>query len=268
MMCSRGLCFFILATGAGIAQQAPFTPAPRILQLHREQILANRQADYLRNEMDAVSTESRLNFQHSYLTLRGVNQTSDVWFVNGFDSYADIDQIGRDFAANADLSAALNNTALAKADLVVDPHEIFARFREDLSYGRGMSGQRTRYFILTIVSVRPGHVQDYSEVRRIIRTFHQQSNSPIIHSVYQVDSGMPDGTFLIFTPAASLDDAGAARQFDQNLIENVDSGTRAKLRDLNSAAIGNAETSILVINPAISYPSKEWVAADPDLWKR
>jgi hypothetical protein len=261
------LCFLLAGTGA-MAQQAPFTPAPRILQLHREQVVPTRQSDYFRNEADAVAAESRLGFQHSYLALRGVNQSNDVWFVNGFDSYADIDQIGRDVAANADLTAALNNTAQIKADLVIDPHEIFARFREDLSYGRGMSGQRTRYFILSIISVRPGHLQDYADIRRIVRAFDQQSNSAIIHSVYQVDSGMPDGTFLIFTPAASLDDAGAARQFDQSLIENVDSGTRTKLRDLGSAAIGESETSILAINPAISYPDKGWVAADPDLWKR
>jgi len=267
-MYSKGLSFLLLTVVGAMAQQVPFTPPPRILQLHREQIVPNRQGDYLRNETDAVAAESRVGFQHSYLALRGLNQANDVWFVNGFDSYADIDQIGRDFAANADLTAALNNISAAKADLVIDPREIFARFREDLSYGRGMSGQRTRYFVLSIVSVRPGHAQEYAEVRRIIRSFHQQSNSPIIHSVYQVDSGMPDGTFLIFTPASSLDDAGAARQFDQSLIENVDAGTRSKLRDLSSAAIGESETSILAINPAISYPAKEWVAADPDLWKR
>src|SRR5581483_11689049 len=202
----RNAWMLFAATGA-LGQQAPFTPAPAILQIHREQIVLAREPDYLRIEAEAVATESRLNFPHAYLTLQGVNENGDIWFVNGYESYEDAEQMGTQIAANPELSNALNSIAAEKADLVTDPHTIFARYRDDLSFGRGLSGQRTRYFVISIVSVRPGHVQTYGEIRRILRGAHERAGSAEIHSVYQVETGMPDGTFLIFTPAAGLEDA-------------------------------------------------------------
>lgn len=255
-------------TGA-LAQQAPFTPAPQILQIHREQIVPGREPDYMRVETEAVGTESQLNFPHAYLTLQGINQNGDIWFVNGYDSYADVEQVAAQVAANAELSSALTNIATEKAELAVDPHTIFARYREDLSFGRGLSGQRTRYFVISIISSRPGHVRDYAEIRRIIRAAHERASSGDIHSVYQVESGMPDGTFLIFTPASTLEDGGNTRQFDQTTFENdLDTQSRTHLRELNDAAVVQSETQIFRVNPAISFPAKEWTNADPDFWRQ
>lgn len=264
---ARIILVCLLAAMAG-AQQAPFTPAPRILQIFREQIVPGRESDYLRIETDAVATVSRLNFQHSYLTLRGINQSGDIWFLNGYDSYADLEQLESQVAANSELTSALNTVAMEKAGLSVDPHTIFARYREDLSFGRGLSGQRTRYFVISIVSSRPGHVRDYADLRRILRSAHERAGSAEVHSVYQVESGMPDGTFLIVTPAATLEDAGDTRQFDQTTLENdLDSQNRTRLRELNDAAVARSETQIFRVNPSLSLPVKEWVDADPEFWK-
>lgn len=259
----------IFAMSGALAQQAPFTPAPQILQIHREQIVPGREPDYLRVETEAVRTESQMNFPHPYLTLKGINQNGDIWFVDGYDSYADVEQVGAQITGNAELSSALNNATTEKADLVTDPHTIFARYRDDLSLGRGLSGQRTRYFVISVVSSRPGHVRDYAEIRRIMRAAHERAGSGEIHSVYQVESGMPDGTFLIFTPAASLDEAGDTRQFDQTTFENdLDTQTRTHLRELNDAAVVQSESHIFRVNPAISLPAKEWTNADPDFWRQ
>ena len=258
----------ILIVTSGFAQQAPFTPAPRILQIYREQMIQGREADYLRIESGAVATESRLNFQHFYLTLHGVNRSGDIWFVNGYDSYAELEQLEKQIAANAELTAALNEIGMEKAGLSQDPHTIFARYRDDLSFGRGLSGQRTRYFVISVVPVRPGHARDYADIRRILRAAHERAGSAEIHSVYQVETGMPDGTFLILTPAATLEDAGNGSRFDQETLENdLDSQTRTRLRELSDAALLQSETEILRVDPAISFPAQEWREADPEFWK-
>ena len=260
---------WIFVMGGALAQQAPLTPAPQILQIHREQIVPGREPDYMRVEIEAVRTEAQMNFPHPYLTLQGINQAGDLWTVDGYDSYADVEQVGAQIAGNAELASALNNVTTQKPDLVTDPHTIFARYRDDLSLGRGLSGQRTRYFVISVVSSRPGHVRDYAEIRRIMRAAHERAGSGEIHSVYQVESGMPDGTFLIFTPAASLDEAGDTRQFDQTTFENdLDAQARTHLRELNDAAVVQSETQIFRVNPAISLPAKEWTNADPDYWRQ
>ena len=260
-------CFLSVAATAG-AQSPPLTPAPRILQIFREQVALGHEADYLHIETETVATQLRLNFQHAYLALQGVNFSGDVWYLSGYDTYADVDQVRRNVAANSALASALDQVAAEKADLVLDPHTVFARHRQDLSYGRGLSGQRSRYFVVTTIWVLPGHIQDFAEIRRMIHAAHERAGSGEIHSVYQVESGMPDGTFLIFTPVATLDEAGFSRDFDQNGFDTaLDAAARTRLRDLSTVAIRQSETSILAIRPEISLPAKEWLDADPGLWK-
>jgi hypothetical protein len=200
--------------------------------------------------------------------LQGVNRAGDIWFVNGYDTYADLEQLGARIAGSPDLENALNGIGSQKASLVQDPYTILARYRDDLSFGRGLSGQRTRYFVISVVSTRPGHARDYAEVRRVLRSAHERAGSGEIHSVYQVESGMPDGTFLVFTPTINLEDAGNTRQFDGTTFENsLDTQARTRLRELNDAAVTQSETQIFSVNPAISLPAKEWVDADEEFWK-
>jgi hypothetical protein len=254
-----GLCAVCLYRAWG--QEAPLTPAPPVLQIYREQIQMGREADYQRAEADSRQTEARSNSARAHLAIQGLNRTGDVWFLTGYDSYGQIDQIGHS-AANSD------NTAADKADLVFDPHTILARLRPDLSYGRGLSGSHTRYFLVSVVSIRAGHGSEYAEARRILRTAHQQAASGDIHSVYEVESGMADGTFLIFTPAATLEEAGTSRQYDQTAFDTaLDAAFGPKLRELSESSILQSETSVMRINAAISLPAKEWTDADPDLWK-
>ena len=40
-----------------------------------------------------------------------------------------------------------------------------------------------------------------------------------------------------------------------------------KLGELSAAAIESSQTNLFSFNPRMSYPSEEWVKADPEFWK-
>jgi hypothetical protein len=180
------------------AQQAPFTPPPAVLQIYREFIKPGKASFVAQIERSAVESQTRLNSPHPYLTLTSTSGRDDLWFLNGYDSYADLDTTAAQMAALPDLAVLFAQILDRKADLVENPRTVFARYRDDLSYGPSLSGTHTRFFLISTVRVRPGHGAQFSELRRIVRGGHERARAADNLSVYEVESGMADGTFLIF----------------------------------------------------------------------
>lgn len=77
-------------------------------------------------------------------------------------------------------------------------------------------------------------MHDYEDSRMIIKSMTNR------HCVYKVTSGMPDGTLLVFAPVRSREEADAIQK--------------------------HGYTRIFACCPSMSYPAKEWIAADPGFW--
>jgi hypothetical protein len=250
-----------------VLAQAPLTPPPPILQINREFVKPGKLADVLKIEHDSVAAQARLKSPHSYLTIASMSGPDDLWWLHAGDSYGFFEKEQAKVAAVPGLLDAWARIPVLKADLVSDTRTVFARFRDDLSYGRGLSGAGARYFLVTTVSVRPGHGAEFAELRKIISAGHERERAADNISVYEVESGMPDGTFLIFSSAANLDDAGALSQFRGRGVEDaIDDSARTQLRELSGSAILKSETILFAVNPDISFPAKEWIQSDPDFW--
>jgi hypothetical protein len=251
-------------------QQTPFTPAPHVLQFYCEVVKPGKAQFVAQIERQSVANQVTLNTPHSYLTISATSGPDGLLcWINGYDSYAELDQLTATIVNNMpDLARLFADIPQQKADLVINPRVAFARLREDLSYGRGRTGAHTRFFVISTVRVRPGHGSDFTELRRVVRGGHERARAADNLSVYEVESGMPDGTFLVFSPAASLDEAGAISQFHGRGLENtLTDQARAKLRELTGAAILRSETTMFTVDPSISLPAREWIDSDPEFWR-
>jgi hypothetical protein len=245
------------------AQQTPLSPPPAVLQLNREFIRPGRRADVMEIERQSVRSQAELKSPHWYLALTSMSGRDDLWWVHGFDSFAAIDQEWVKVGTVPGLMQQWSRTPKLKADMVSDSLEIYAHFRDDLSYGGGLTGNRTRYLIVTTVTVLPGHGGDFAELRRQIRAGHERARAGDNIAVYQVDSGMPDGSYLMFTFTASLDEAGTVMQFRSRLQERAASDNLAVLA---AKSIQQSQTAVFAVNPEISYPAPEWIQSDPEFW--
>lgn len=250
------------------AQQGPFTPPPAVLQIGREFMRPGKAQAVAQIERDGVAEAARLNNPHPWLALASVSGRDDHWFLSGYDSYAAVDQEYERVGAIPAVARLFAEMPGRKAELLIEPRIVFARYREDLSYSRGLTAAHTRFFLVTTVQIHPGHGADFAELRRIVRGGHQRARAADNISVYEVDSGMPDGTFLIFSAAASFDEAGALSQFHGRGLENALSPQdRTRLRDLSNTAIESSETVLFSVDPSMSYPAQEWIQADVEFWR-
>jgi hypothetical protein len=257
------LLFVSLALPAR-TQQATDAP-PDILQIYVDAVKPGKMAEYNKIENEAAAACARAS-TWPYLAMEAKTGPQEVWYVSGFDSYAAMESSDQPFLRNAALAADLNRLMDAKTNLVADPHTIFLRYREDLSRNGGLIPGQTRFFVVSVVKVRPGHAQEYENSQLLLRSARERSGTVDNRAVYQVLSGIPDDTYISFLPHRTF--RSAASTLDSLLdYDDLDDSVRGRLRELQAASIVSTETFIFSINPSISNPEGEWIADDPEFWK-
>jgi hypothetical protein len=79
-------------------------------------------------------------------------------------------------------------------------------------------------------------------------------------------SGMPENTFITFSPYSSF--SSAAEALDGLLdYDDLDDNVRGRLTELLAQSVVTTETFIFSVNPGMSNPAGEWLADDPELWR-
>jgi len=137
--------------------------------------------------------------------------------------------------------------------------------RDDLSYKPAVKLGEMRYFNVRTVRVRPGHDNEYVEIRKLVNAARDKASTDEHQAVFQIVAGAPRGTYLVFTPIKS------AAQFDegpnQAYQDALGDEGRQKLADLANKAIVSSEDTIFAFSPKMSNPAAGMVAADPAYWK-
>ena len=112
-----------------------FVQPPRLLQIHREALNAGAEAAYDAIETDTARLCAALGCPHPYLALTTVTGPPEVWFLNGFDSPAEQQQVVEAYAKNAPLMTALQRNSAAKRTLTATPTDVVATHLPDLTRG-------------------------------------------------------------------------------------------------------------------------------------
>jgi hypothetical protein len=250
------------------AQQAQSAPPPAILEIYRDPVKPAKMVEYTRIEGEAALACHRAG-TWPYLTLQSVTGPQiEVWYIEGFDSYAAVEQSSEPFARNPTLSAELNRLMEAKVNLVGDARVVFAHYREDLSSNVELVQPRARFFTVTLVTVRAGHEREFEEIHRTLKSVRQKASAADNRVVYQIASGMPKNIYLIFSAHRSLQNAGIALDpAVDDYAADVDDSTRNRLDDYTRVAVQSSETWVFSVNPAMSNPAGEWIADDPEFWR-
>jgi len=144
---------------------------PRLLQIHREALNAGAEATYDAIETDTARMCAALGCPHPYLALTTVTGPPEVWFLNGFDSPAEQQQVVEAYAKNAPLMAALRKNSEAKSTLTAPPSGVIATHLPDLTRGEPWALGIGRVLVITVTaSARhvDGTVFETGEGTRII----------------------------------------------------------------------------------------------------
>ncbi|MGA8102969.1 MAG: hypothetical protein WB869_12485 [Candidatus Acidiferrales bacterium] len=148
-----------------------FSKPPKILQIYRDFPKLESFSDYAEIEEDAARICVELHCPHPFLAMESITSPKEVWFLSGFKSQADRDNVVLDYANNSALKVALQQIAARKSGLIADPIELFANFRPGMSRGLLWTLGQSNFVVatLTLLSLKvEGTVYETEDGKRLI----------------------------------------------------------------------------------------------------
>jgi hypothetical protein len=253
----------LLLSGASLIQAQSPEP-PHLLRIFREDIKSGKSSAHEKVESAYARAFAKSGYP-SYLALDGTTGTTQAWFLESHDSYESMEK-AMHLAEAEPLKTTLSPLDVQDGELRSGERGMIATYQKDMSYLPVPSNlAKARYVNINVVRIRPGHVPDFAEMRTLLNAAFEKSESKQRRVVYSVSSGMPAGTYLILSAMDSLKamdpPAGA-----MSMAEAFGVGNMAKYNKLQAETIISTEFTLFAINPKMSNPPKEFIAADPGFW--
>ena len=209
---------------------------------------------------------ARANWPTHYLAMTTVTGPSEAWFLTGYPSFAAWEKDREDTDKNTALTADLDRLVEKDGELLTNGRSLVAFLREDLSAGDPVDIAKMRYFRLLTFRVRPGHESDFQDSVKIVRSAYEKAKIELPWAVYQISGGMPGPTFMILLPMKSISEIDASISRAGAIREAEGPENEKSLAKMASDGFATVESNVFAFSPAMSYPSKEFVARDPEFW--
>src|SRR5271154_6740220 len=134
----------------GLAMQTPARARPpRILYISRQFWKAGHEAALHRIEAEAARICIGLGVPHPYLGIESLTGSKEVWYINGFASAEEMEQVRETYSKKPELLAAMNRFASQRDEFKSQPNsEGSATYRPELSRGVEWEMGQTRYLVI------------------------------------------------------------------------------------------------------------------------
>jgi hypothetical protein len=274
MMLKATACFIVLLGSSALfaLPAGAQTPAaseegapPALLQIEREEVRPGRGGAHAVNEAAWAAAYTKAQSPVTWLGMTTVSGASEAWFLSRHDSFASLEKDQDSTDAAPALAAERDRLSAAEGDMLSRTSTILARYRPAISYQPVVKLPEMRYMTVDLVRVKSGRVAEFLDTWRMLVAAHTKAGMDEHWAVFEVESGMPDTTFLFMYPRKSLaeiDAAGPMHGADGFRDAVGDSGRR-QITGLDQDVIEMSETRHFRLRPGMSALSKEWAAADP-----
>ena len=253
---------FAAATFPLLAQE-PMEP-PKVLRIIREDIKQGKEAAHEKSESEFMRAAAAAKYPANILGMTAMTGITQAWFLEGHDS----------FEAIMKTISAFENPNLSSIDALDSEYRsasrsLIAVYRPELSYHAKELVEtlpKMRFFNVVTIRVKPEHDQDFAEVGKMAIAASERSmnDQPVV--TYQVVSGAPNGTYLLFEPTVSLKSLDAAPERSRAMFQAMgDSGVR-KFTKAAEDSVAQSESLLFAISPKMSYVSKQFASVDPGFW--
>ena len=265
-LCLAGMAQLSAQVSAQIQEESP-APVPRVLMVVREQIKEGREAAHVKAEEAWPRIFQKGNVTTHYVGMTAETGASEAWFLEPYDSFGGMEkaraEIEQSFAADLEVAN------VQDGELRTGSRTLLAVFRNDLSYrpAEAMSSlPKCRHMGVTVLRIKYGHEADLAQLAKLVIDSDEKSNSVQPVLAYQVISGGPSGTYLLFSPMDSLARMDEAPARTAAARQAMGDRNRQRLDALAPEVVQSAESLLFAFNPRMSYVSKEFAAADPEFW--
>ncbi len=266
----------IMLCAAGAAAQEASGPPP-VITISREEVKVGRMAANEKVAAAYAALASRTGLPSRWIGL--VPLTGDenaALFLAPFSSFAAYEASNNAWEqamGTATVKAEIEQLDRQSGEVQNSWRTILARHRADLSYRprSAKEAAQSRYFSIFSVRLKPGRAPDYIDYIKALNVAREKTNLDVHTAVFQVVGGAPLGTFLTFTAYRSLkemDDGLARADADQKTLEAALGGSTVveRRRQLIADIVAEGQVNLYAMNPRLSRPPEQFVAADPDFW--
>ena len=253
------------------AQDRPDAGAPKVLYLVKEEIKPGMMDAHSKHSASFANVFRTLDTPNYRIALAPVSGSeNEVVYMSAIDSFKELEDVLN--ATNKRLGSASGPTRVEldrlnkEASLMhAGMRDMFALFRPELSFEPGIDIRTMRYFSITTIRVKPGRDAQFAEYAQKLISAAQKAKVDTYHTaLYQIVSGAPAGTYLLFRPMKSLselDDPIGMR------VRAAMSNDERKDIDKDAGEIYlSSETSTYAFAPAMSYVDKIYASGDPAFW--
>ena len=244
---------------------------PNVLLIVREEIKPGMMGVHGRHSAEFVSVFNELQTPNHRIAMAPVaGNENEVIYITPLQSFAELE--GINLATVTKLEAATGKTR-AKLDrldkegplLHSAMRDMWGLYRPDISFNPGVPIQQMRYFVITTIRVRPGMDQRFAEyAMKLINAARKAKVDNYHTAIFQIGSGAPAGTYLIFRPMKSLSELDA--QVGVKVRAAMGDDQRKDIDKDVSEIVISSESSTYAFAPRMSYVPKEFAAVDPDFW--
>jgi hypothetical protein len=251
-----------------VAQDASATTAPpKYLQVTVEYTKPGKGGlAHDKTEGAFVQAMRQAKFPLHYTAYNAITGRSRAIYLSRFNSFEEVHQANKIFDAPA-MASEFDRINSADGDLLDESHVLVFSSDPELSYHSKAPGPQQRYLEADIFQVRPGHGKEFTDLVKMYMALLDKIDSTQHWGAYRAEYGDPVGTYVFFTASNS------AAEIDQHFSEDPKIGAalseddKKKLRDLRAASVESERVEMYSVNPAQSYVTDDWIAADPAFWK-
>lgn len=257
----------LAAAGGPLAAQQLPTSQPRLLQIYREQITTGHEAAHVITERGWPAAFARAQTPDYYLAMESMTGRPEVWYVSPWASYTAWGAAMTRDRANLDLSSELAQVAAADA-AHVDGYDILeAMARPDLSHGSFPDLNKMRFWEISVWRLRPGHDRQFAEATAAYKQVVTRAAPNARWRTYQVTSGMPGPTYIIFVSTESFGQFDAMMAEGDAAMQKATAEEMAGFETFFQQSVISMVSNKFRLSPSMSYVSAETKATDPAFWK-
>jgi len=268
-MTKRYLFAMCVVCLCGFRAAAQTAGPPPVIHIVREDIKTGMMEAHSREANATVRIWAKAKSPHQRLAMVPIagnqNEVTYLWPFPSFAAYEkaqkDLDKIGETFKADFD------RTRHAGEDYHSAQRDMLCRLRADLSYNLPAGDRaKMRFMRVETIRVKPGHISEFEEQRKIVAAAHVKAKVDEHMAVYQVVGGAQAGTFIVLVPWTSMDDSNLlphGKAYQDALGED---GNK-KIAGIANDAILSDDVSIYAMDPQLSYLLPATVASDPEFWR-
>jgi hypothetical protein len=250
------------------ASPSPDTP-PALLQIEREELRPGKGAAHAINEAAWAAAYAKAQSPVYWLGMTTMSGPSEAWFLTRQDSFAAFEKDEASTDSNPALLAERDKIAAMDGDLLTRTSTIIARYRPALSYQPIVKLPNMRYMTVDLMRVKAGHVANFTDGWKMMVEAHKKAGIEEHWAVYEVESGMPDTTFLFLYAHKSLAeiDASGPTHAAAGFRDAVGDSGRRQMNEAYQNGIEMTQTMHFRLRPGMSTLPKEWAETDA-YWAR